>query len=495
MGFKAGLLVGALVFSATISSSDGLPGEERRLSGVEVTQAAIESGGLSLSEIQRQGLLVFSTPFNGYDGYGDGPASDKTPLELGGRRTLQNNGTFLRVHGLDGQSCLECHSVVSNFSVPAVFGIGGFGGSASNALVSGGEMDVLQADTGFVGRFINPPFVFGTGGIQLLAGEMTTELLALKRLARENEGQDVPLTTKGVDFGTLRFEAGHFDYSRVEGVDDDLIVRPFGRKGEFATVRAFDLLALPFHFGMEPTEVVGEGVDGDGDGVTNEIRPGPISALEVFITTLPPPVESERRARGKYRIRNAPPSPADRGFARFEEFGCADCHRPALETSDSTLTYRLPEVPEDPHANVYLEVDLRRPRGGFNRASDGGPGISVPLFADLKRHDMGPALAENFGSPHDPHFTTARLWGVADTAPYMHDGRALTLASAIMMHGGEAQASRDAFAAARESEQADLLHFLRTLRTPVEQAARHNRRLLHPRAKPRHNEDEDEDED
>ena len=151
------------------------------------------------------------------------------------------------------------------------------------------------------------------------------------------------------------------------------------------------------------------------------------------------------------------------------------------------------EVEEDPTANVYMRVKLRGKPAGFDRA-DGG-GIRVPMFSDLKRHDMGPALAENFGSPHDPHFTTARLWGVADTAPYMHDGRALTLASAIMMHGGEAQASRDAFAAARESEQADLLHFLRTLRTPVEQAARHNRRLLHPRAKPRHNEDEDEDED
>jgi CxxC motif-containing protein (DUF1111 family) len=63
-------------------------------------------------------------------------------------------------------------------------------------------------------------------------------------------------------------------------------------------------------------------------------------------------------------------------------------------------------------------------------------------------------------------FVTARLWGVADTAPYLHDGRATTLTEAILWHGGEAQAVRDAFegldAAGRES----LLAFLRSLRTP-----------------------------
>ena len=94
----------------------------------------------------------------------------------------------------------------------------------------------------------------------------------------------------------------------------------------------------------------------------------------------------------------------------------------------------------------------------------------VPLFADLKRHDMGPALAEFFGNPLDTQFTTARLWGVADTAPYLHDGRALTLSEAILLHGGEAQSARDKYASMAEENQAKLLQFLLSLRTPSDPA-------------------------
>ena len=90
----------------------------------------------------------------------------------------------------------------------------------------------------------------------------------------------------------------------------------------------------------------------------------------------------------------------------------------------------------------------------------------MPLFADLKRHDMGPRLAESAGSPLDRFFTTARLWGVADTAPYLHDGRATTLTEAILWHGGEAEDARQAFADLSDSGKRDLLSFLRTLRTP-----------------------------
>ena len=77
-----------------------------------------------------------------------------------------------------------------------------------------------------------------------------------------------------------------------------------------------------------------------------------------------------------------------------------------------------------------------------------------------------PSYLETFGHPLDAHYVTARLWGIADTAPYLHDARALTLTDAIQMHGGEAQASADAFAALYPAQVVDLLAFLHTLRTP-----------------------------
>jgi CxxC motif-containing protein (DUF1111 family) len=122
-------------------------------------------------------------------------------------------------------------------------------------------------------------------------------------------------------------------------------------------------------------------------------------------------------------------------------------------------------VPEDPGANVFYEVDLSRTPARFDRTREGG--LVVPLFADLKRHDMGPELAESFGNELDPFFTTARLWGVADTAPYLHDGRATTVSEAILLHGGEAEAARNAFAGASQSDRDQLLLFLQSLRTPA----------------------------
>ena len=53
----------------------------------------------------------------------------------------------------------------------------------------------------------------------------------------------------------------------------------------------------------------------------------------------------------------------------------------------------------------------------------------------------------------------------------MHDGRALTLTEAILMHGGEGQASSDAFAGLTDVERVQVLTFLRSLRTPPNPAA------------------------
>jgi len=433
-----------------------LPGEGPRLGNDRISHDEIASGELSLKQIRRAGLKVFATPFNKRDGYGDGPMDPADTTTPGGRPTLQNNGTFLRINGLDGQTCLECHSIVSNASVPARLGIGGVGGSVTNAIFQPTWLDVSdlleQGEAAMDGRFINPPFLFGSGGIELLGKEMTAELQGLKAYAQANPGQVVQLETKGVQFGEIIFDGTAFDTSGIEGVDPDLIVRPFGRKGEFSTIREFDVIAMMFHFGMQPVEAVGVDVDSDGDGVVNEILKGEISALSIFNTNLERPIQETLGDSGK------------RGRVLFDSIGCSACHMPELRAVSRTLSYSEPEVHDDPSANNYYSVDLSKAPARFARTPGGG--IVVPLFADLKRHNMGSELAESFGHHLDPMFTTARLWGVADTAPYMHDGRALTLGDAILMHGGEAEGARDEFAALSETEQTQLLRFLRSLRTP-----------------------------
>lgn len=100
-----------------------------------------------------------------------------------------------------------------------------------------------------------------------------------------------------------------------------------------------------------------------------------------------------------------------------------------------------------------------------NHLSNGQGGAIIALFGDLKRHDMGSALAEPIDEVGTGRatFLTENLWGVGTTAPYLHDGRATTLTEAILEHGGEAGASRSAFVSLAGQDQADLLAFLNNL--------------------------------
>lgn len=155
------------------------------------------------------------------------------------------------------------------------------------------------------------------------------------------------------------------------------------------------------------------------------------------------------------------------GLSLFGEVGCADCHRPILRAMSSVLSYSYPEVDTNPGGNVFFETDLSESPPAFPKTAAGG--IYVPLFSDLKRHDMGKRLEETLrGATHreNREFITARLWGIADSSPYLHDGRATTLTEAIWWHGGEAAAARRAFKSLSHGQKKSLIHFLRHLRTP-----------------------------
>ena len=94
-----------------------------------------------------------------------------------------------------------------------------------------------------------------------------------------------------------------------------------------------------------------------------------------------------------------------------------------------------------------------------------GPQGPIPAYSDFLLHDMGAGLADGVvqGEATGSEFRTQPLWGIAAVGPYLHDGRGMTLEAAILAHGGEAQASRDAFAAFNTAKQVDLIEFLMTL--------------------------------
>lgn len=429
------------------------------LAGRRLSQEQVE--GMGLEEMLADGKRLYTTPFTLADGYGDGPTDPVEDYRVdGGRAGLQKAYPVMRINGLDAQTCLECHIVMRNSSIPPVAGIGGAVGVSGNVLFRPGYFDLEDSPTSFNGRFINPLNNAGLGGIELLAKEMTMDLQEHMARAMEQPGQAVRLVTHGVDFGSLVHTGSVFDYSGVRGVDEDLVVRPFGRKGEFATVRDFDVTAMSFHFGMQAAEVYGADVDGDGDGVVNEISDGELSAMHVFLTNLPAPFVDSAVDPGRL----------DQGLETFRSTGCADCHKPVLYTRSRDLTYSFPEEPNDPLANVYMSVDLSETAGYRPH----GSGLAVPLFSDLMRHNMGEGLSESLDLPDledaekfNREFRTAGLAGVRDTAPYLHDGRAQSIPEAILAHGGEAKYARDVFAGLPADRQEQILYLLGSLRNPL----------------------------
>lgn len=84
---------------------------------------------------------------------------------------------------------------------------------------------------------------------------------------------------------------------------------------------------------------------------------------------------------------------------------------------------------------------------------------------------MGEGLADHRpeGLANGQEWRTAPLWGIGLTeqvnghSMLLHDGRARSVLEAILWHGGEAQASRDAVIAMPPEDRAALLRFLDSL--------------------------------
>jgi CxxC motif-containing protein (DUF1111 family) len=153
--------------------------------------------------------------------------------------------------------------------------------------------------------------------------------------------------------------------------------------------------------------------------------------LTAFIEGLPRPVE------------RLPDDPAAReqaaaGKHLFGNIGCADCHTPVLGTVEG----------------LYSDLLLHR----MGAVLEGGgsyndPPIEVPDF------DPG-------SGPQPSEWRTPPLWGVANSAPYLHDGRAATLHDAILFHGGQGKRAAERFRRATDGQKLQLVAFLLTLQAP-----------------------------
>jgi hypothetical protein len=410
---------------------------------IVVKQEQIDSGRYTPAQLFVFGDSAFEHEFRAENGYG-------TTRDTHSRRVHKGASG-----GRDTFSCAGCHSQG---------GVNGSGPASANSFYFGDGERISSA----VVR--NPPAVLGLGYVQAVASEMSRELeqqreQAIRSAREKNAAVTVELLAKGVRFGKLTARSdGSVDDGAVEGVDRDLVVKPFGWKGHTARLRRFAERAAQLHFGVQAhtlalehkrdpsPEMLGwsdKWWDPDDDGVARELEEGTVTALAVYLALLEapqiiPPAEPELLTRWS------------RGDVLFDRIGCSDCHRRSMSLV-SELWLEKPDTTDGPGTMLDLTVDGEKPRSFPRR---------IMLFSDLKRHRMGDKLREANDDPDGigrEWFITRPLWGAAETAPYLHDGRAADFSEAILEHGGEAETQRASFEALDKEQQRDLLVFLSSL--------------------------------
>ncbi len=128
------------------------------------------------------------------------------------------------------------------------------------------------------------------------------------------------------------------------------------------------------------------------------------------------------------------------GKNSFIQAGCESCHKQTLTTGFSNIA---------PLSNKIFHP-----------------------YTDLLLHDMGPGLNDGYteGNAKPYEWRTPPLWGLglspnSQGSQYflMHDGRAKTIEEAILLHGGEATASKNKFTQMSAAEKNNLLKFLKSL--------------------------------
>lgn len=413
-----------------------------------VAQGMIDDGRADLQAVFLQGETIFERRFTQAEGMGIGPVAMRPGLSRVQRF----------VQGPDALSCVECHHRG---------GDDGAGELHHRAWLGGDGVHLSSADPRIA------PQLAGLGPIQALAAEMTADLRAVRAQIELDPGLSTrfELTSKGISFGALVLSPdGGIDISELRGVDADLVVKPFGWKGSHATLRSFARAALPQHLAMEPfpfAREVDAGSfaevaqkpwlrDGDGDGVPAEITEGQLTSLSVYLALLDspqlrPPQLSNTRAAWS------------RGREVFGKLGCESCHKPGLQLQNTKWTERAEEADGGLTVDLLTDVQVQP---ALEQLDYGRP-FEVPLFSDLKRHDLGAALATPAidGGVAPTFFVTRPLWGIGTRGnAYLHDGRARTLDEAIVAHGGEAQASSDSFRSSSAEDRAAVRVFLLSLR-------------------------------
>jgi CxxC motif-containing protein (DUF1111 family) len=325
----------------------------------------------------------------------------------------------------NGRSCVECHNVP-----------GPGGSSPTNVVrfgrVTGGIFDPLESLGGsLLQRFALDPSarervppeanvvaerqstpLFGLGLIEAIPDAAIT--------ANANRAKPDGIAGRAamiVDVATGERRVGRFGWKAQQatllafagdayrnelGITNRFFPTENAPNGNQALLAAFDTAADP---------------EDDVDPATGR---GDVDALEDFMRLLAPPPRAQATASSRA------------GEGLFQAINCTGCHTPTLVTGP----------------NRIAALDRK----------------AVALYSDLLLHDMG-ALGDGIAQADAGmrEMKTPPLWGLRASAPYLHDGRAVTIEQAVRQHDGEARRVRERFEALNPAQRRQLLDFLGTL--------------------------------
>jgi CxxC motif-containing protein (DUF1111 family) len=265
---------------------------------------------------------------------------------------------------------------------------------------------------------VNSTALFGAGWVDRLSGKTIHQLGLRKAVAAV--GRELNGEFGGIMPGRPRVLPG----GRIG---------KFGWKAQFASLEDFVAAACANEVGLgNPVMDQAKPIGHDYPTVPADLDRKQFRQLVAFVDTLPRPVEILPESSTETAL-------ASQGKTLFGQIGCASCHTPDMGGIDG----------------VYSDFLLHR----LDDRSNGGDGYAT-------RETPQVPLPEAFPLPEE--WKTAPLWGVADSAPYFHDGGSTNLESAIDRHHGDAETVLDTYRKLQMPERNAILAFLKTLKAPTE---------------------------
>ncbi|MDR3618040.1 MAG: di-heme oxidoredictase family protein [Paludisphaera borealis] len=242
---------------------------------------------------------------------------------------------------------------------------------------------------------------------------------------------------------------------RVSRLRDGRIGK-FGWKGQTASLEDFVMAACANELGLEvrgrhqPSLLPAK--DFDPKKISLDLSDDECALMSRFVANLSAPV-----------VR--PVGDASQGLAVFEAIGCATCHAPNMGSVHG----------------LYSDL-LLHDLGDRFRASGGYGGPSSEIVDNSSKTKDAPTPS---GEAGPTEWRTTPLWGVADSAPYLHDGRASTLDEAVVLHGGEAEPSSKRYTSLSFVDRQAVLAFLHSQVAPPEPGRPADRTVRNARGKRR----------